>query len=210
MNKIKDLSVTFESILTFNVHLNKIVSKAYKILGFIMRSAKFFVKYTTIVTLYNAYVYSQLSFCSTVCNPYYNVQTLRVERIQKKFLTYLSRKAPVVTNKYESLCYYFGILKLKDRRQISDVLTFTKIVNGHIDCPPLLGSINFIVPSHNFRNKYLFKQSFARTNTNFNAPLVRLPSLINNLTDEVNLDIFRDGILSIKKNIKAHLVQRIT
>lgn len=65
-------------------------NKALRNLYCISRAAKEFRDINALCTLYNAYVKSILNFASPVWSPYYDIESGRIERVQRKFLRLLS------------------------------------------------------------------------------------------------------------------------
>ena len=63
---IRDLGVVFDTSLTFRDHIDSIVTKAKKMLGFIFRMSKPFRKNGSVMLLFNALVRSSLEYCSTI------------------------------------------------------------------------------------------------------------------------------------------------
>ena len=63
---VKDLGVLIDNSLKFNANVEFIVNKAFRTLGFIMRTTQAFTSITTIVHLYRALVLSQLDYASPV------------------------------------------------------------------------------------------------------------------------------------------------
>jgi len=64
-NYIKDLGVTFDSELKFDLHVEEKVNKASSVLGLIYRNFKYLSK-NTIVMLYNTLVRSHLLFMVSI------------------------------------------------------------------------------------------------------------------------------------------------
>jgi hypothetical protein len=75
-----DLGVTLDKKLRFHKHIDNIVSKAFRMLGFVIRNCKE-LKPSTKILLYNAYVRSTLDYCSPVWSPHYEVHTKRLEGV---------------------------------------------------------------------------------------------------------------------------------
>uniref|UniRef100_A0A6P7HH55 Uncharacterized protein LOC114348689 n=1 Tax=Diabrotica virgifera virgifera TaxID=50390 RepID=A0A6P7HH55_DIAVI len=105
---IRDLGVHFDIHLTFNVHINLIVSQAYRTYGFIFRNCGNFTDVTALSCLFFSLVRTKLEYGSLIWNPIYAQYTTAVERVQKKFLKFLSFKVDGV---YPARgCNYFNLL----------------------------------------------------------------------------------------------------
>ena len=63
MHNIKDLGIIYKSEFEFNLHLNAVVSKAVKLLGFGKRATKEFKNIDTLVCLYKSLIHSNLLYC---------------------------------------------------------------------------------------------------------------------------------------------------
>ena len=77
----KDLGVITSSTLSWELHINSVISKANKILGVLKRTCCQLTNMKTGRTLYLSLVKSQLSFATEVWSPVNNVQlSKRVEK----------------------------------------------------------------------------------------------------------------------------------
>lgn len=95
---IRDLGVFLDSKLKFAAHIEHITSAALKSLGFVLRNAREFKKISTVITLFNCFVRSKLEYCSVIWSPHYSVHINRIEKIQKRFVKFMT--------------YHFKILQL--------------------------------------------------------------------------------------------------
>lgn len=86
VESIRDLGITFDRQLTFLPHIENVIKKASRMLGFVLRNLTGFRHSKTKITLYNCLVRSVLEYCSTVWRPHYATHILRLERVQKPFL----------------------------------------------------------------------------------------------------------------------------
>ena len=69
MSNIKDLGVYFSSNLNFQYHIDHIVSKANKMLGFIRRTPKDINYVSVLLNLFRSLVLSKLEYSSSVLSP---------------------------------------------------------------------------------------------------------------------------------------------
>lgn len=197
---LRDLGVEMDKSARFTLHIDKIIKKAYKSLGFIIRMTKVFSMAQTINILYNSYVRSVLEYCSTVWNPVYNIHRERLERVQKRFLYHLCFKFNLCKTvpTYADRLSYFRMETLADRRSRADLIFLYKLLNGHIDCPELLSKISLQVHRHNSR--LIHRSPFAlpgfRTNMGSHAPVARMLSLANK--NRHILDIFNSSTAQLK------------
>ena len=186
---IKDLGVTFDSKLSFDVHINNIVNSAFKMLGFLKRNSRDFKNEKTLITLYKSFVRSKLEYCSLIWDPLYENHINQIERVQKKFLRFLNwkmRKEDSSRLPYSLLCERYQMSTLQERRSHAKILYLHKILHGHEDNPSLLSSLGILVSST--RSHGNFYVPTPRTNVYKKCPVFSLCSLANKLD---NVDLFR-------------------
>ena len=93
-SEIRDLGITLDTKLTFASHVSGAVSKANRAIGLLIRSfqtgasrSKF--SRSAVLAAYFANVRSILEYCSVVWAEAANTHTVRVDRVQHKFLIWL-------------------------------------------------------------------------------------------------------------------------
>ena len=146
--EMKDLGIYFTPNLNFNLHISKVVSKSFQMLGFVKRVTKDFTDMNTLRTLYNSLIRSRLEYCSQVWNPSTATTTHKLERVQKKFLNHLAYKTRVMYNQfsYEELCLNFNVKTLQSRRNVSDLSFLNKLLINRLNSPYLVGQVHLQVP----------------------------------------------------------------
>lgn len=203
----RDLGVIHDSKLLFDKHIQCIVGKAYKALGFIIRASRSFKNMKTIKILYCAYVRSHLEYASQIWNPCYNVYLSSIERIQKKFTRFLSYKFNVPKLEYPQRCSKFHLLPLYLRRDISDVAFLFRIAHGDVGGPELLSKIKLNIPIRQLRKPNLLHIPFSRTQYRKNSFFPRCFKLFNRLNQDSRLDLFADSVRSVRtafiKNLES-------
>lgn len=204
-NSIKDLGVTFDSELTFNLQIDNIVSRAFRLLGFVIRNSCNFKNEITLIRLFNIYVRSVIEYASLVWSPLYETHKNTIEKVQKKFLRYLYYK------KYDIYCFdtsdeillnEFNFQKLETRRLIASALFAHKLFNGKINCTFLLQLFKILIPQYFSRSTCLFYISKPRTNLGLNEPIYRISKVVNKVE---NADIFYDSFTSYKNKVENYL-----
>ncbi|CAK1555972.1 unnamed protein product [Leptosia nina] len=146
---IKDLGITFDAQLMFDQHIDNIVKRASRALGFIVRLSADFKNIKTMKILYCAFVRNHLEFSSQVWNPHYNVYIEQLEGIQRKFVRYIQYRSKLYLKNYTARCRKFHLVPLHLRRRVADQALLFGIANGSVDCPELLGKIGLCV-NHSF------------------------------------------------------------
>jgi ribonucleases P/MRP protein subunit RPP40 len=84
MDYICDLGVVLDTKLNFTSHIDSLIVKASRMLGYIRRIGREFRDPHTLRTLYNSFVRSHLDYARVVWNSYYGVHLKRNEALQKK------------------------------------------------------------------------------------------------------------------------------
>lgn len=205
VDSIRDLGVEVDRELRFHVHIEKICSKAFKSLGFVLRNSRDFTRPETKILLYNSYVRSTLEYCSVTWNPFYDVYKKKLESVQKRFLWHLAFSCNVAKTiqSYPARLKYFHMSSLSERRRTLDLLFLHKLVNGEYDAPDLLSLLNFNVPLTSTRASKLmvFRVPRFYTNLGKNAPLSRLVGELNNLHNKYSLDVFAGTVDSFRREV---------
>lgn len=201
VNEIRDLGVTLDSKLTFIPHIDKMLNKAFKQLGFILRVSKPFKNSLTYKLLYNSYVRSHLEFASVVWQPTFNTHADRIERVQHKFVKALDFRTGRTYVDYDTSVKHHNIPLLSHRRDLFDVTFLYKLINNLIDAPKLLQNITFRIPrlrERSCRKKYLFSYPPAKTCYGSNTFTRRSCRIYDDKLHEV--DIFSLNLRTFKKD----------
>lgn len=203
--EVRDLGVYHDSKLLFDGHIDSIVNRAYRALGFVLRVSKDFKQIKTLKILYCTYVRSILEYASQVWNPMYATYSDRLEGIQRKFMRHLCyrNKERYKTENYQQLCKKYHLLPLSIRRETADLTFLLKIASGSIDCPALLSNINLRLPTRQLRfNPPLFLP-LASTNYRRNSFMWRASKNFNELSKKVDIDLFNTGCESARRILSS-------
>lgn len=188
---VVDLGVTLDSKLLFDKHIEKILAKAMKTLGFLFRITKDFQSVKTLKILFCCLVRSHLEYASQVWNPCYDKYINLLEKPQRKFLKRINFKHNIFSPDYVDSCKHHHFLPLVKRREAADLSFLHNIVLNLIDCPSLLSKIKLKIPTRfACRRKYLkLHAPFCRTNYRQNSFFIRTVNLFNSEYSE-NVDLF--------------------
>ncbi|XP_044585015.1 uncharacterized protein LOC123265356 [Cotesia glomerata] len=187
------LGVTFDNRLTFALHINKIISEAWRTLGFIIRVSKNFTNLKAIKLLYNTFVRPKLEYASLVWSPIQLGQSTRLEKVQRKFLKFLiwkrSGEYPLRGTADLALCSECNYHTLAERRICAEFAFATKLFNNLVHCPQLLAMFKFKEPILGLRSHVPMYTSVARNNLAQAAPIYRMSETVNRFyTLESSLD----------------------
>lgn len=168
VNTVVDLGVTLDSKLLFDKHIESMVARAMKTLGFILRVSKDFKIIKTLKILYCALVRSQLEYCSQIWNPRYKEYITLIEKPQRKFLRFINYKANISNAKfdYDTSCKHHHLLPLHMRREAADLTFLLNVLSSKIDCSLILAELKIVTPSPTSRRNYLHF-NIPRCHTNY-------------------------------------------
>ena len=195
---VKDFGVLFDSAVTFAPHLNFVVSKSFKILGFIKRTNKDFHNISAIIHLYKSLLIPNLIYCSQIWSPFTNTLGSKLESINHKFLRYVAFKAnrPIspFDHNYTEIVTLYNIQTINSLHYYHDCLLTFKIIHNAIHCPEL---------NSLFRDRLL---TYSPRNHNFGFYssincMKRLWNLLpTSLTSVQNLSRFKPALRSLTIN----------
>lgn len=196
VTEVKDLGVTLNAKLTFRDHIIKCCKKAYRNLGFLLRTVRNFNNIAAIIALYNALVRSQLECNAVIWAPHENKYSLMLERIQNKFTRFLYFRLygvyPFYPLMYPTL-FVLGMVgynELRVRREFALVLYLFRLIRGEIHHADILSSLCFCVPDRYVwrrRRPHLLAVPRGRTNLLNEAPLTRALRTLNLIAEETDI-----------------------
>lgn len=164
----QDLGVTFDQKLSFNHHIDNIITCCFKALGFIVRNTTDFSNTSTLKLLFFTFVRSRLEYASIIWCPHYNIHVQNVERVQRRLLKFCCYKEdgvyPPIGLPNSDLLDRFSLDSLQMRREKSQIIYLYKLLNNMVDCPQILSMLNFHVPRPSVREKPTFHLDTPRTN----------------------------------------------
>lgn len=195
-----DLGVMFVSSLEFAQHINLVITKANRLMGFIMRICREFRDHVALIRLYNAYIRSVLEYASQVWCPYYEIHSSRIERVQKRFTRYIAWKLDHylprdtindgISTDYMSRCMRFGLEPLGIRRDKHRIRFIANILTGSIVCSNILKLLSVNAHVRVTRETSFFYLPWHRTTYGMNEPLSAMMRLFNDFY--LDFDFHRD------------------
>lgn len=172
-----------DSGLTFNDHIDFIVSKANRALGFIIRLSSEIRDPLCLKSLYCCWVRSLLEHGSVVWSPASSSSMDRIESVQRKFTRVAVRRFlsgyEVAMPSYHNRCQLLGLDFLKTRYEHSKAYFIACLLSHNLDVPSLLSSIPFYAPSRRLRDRPPLFIPSRLTRYGQNDPLLRAFSSFN-------------------------------
>ena len=188
---VKDLGVVFKFDMSFNLHYDFIIGKAFKMLGFVFRNTRSFKSAHCLKVLYCALVRPILEYCAIIWNPYHATHIKNLERIQNKFVKRLKFRGVYGTEKLE-------LLSLESRRRNNYLIFAFKLLNNLVDSSDLLNCFNFYVPPRSLRQPSLFYVNLSMTDFLKNSPVNRIMEETNKFCALHDCDIFNVDFSNFK------------
>lgn len=194
VEQVTDLGVILDPQLNFNLHIDHLVSKASKMLGFIKRSTKDFQDSFAIKTLYTVYVRSVLEPACLVWSPFYKIHCARIERVQNNATRFILRNQYGYSDMPSSNARndLLSIDSLQNRRTMLEVMFISDLLGGKIDAPEILMQLNIKVPTKILRRTDFFEVPSHRTNYGKWAPITRMASRFNSFYDVFDFNVGRE------------------
>ena len=142
-----DLGIIFDNKLSFAQHISEITQSASRALGFVIRNSRDFINVDTLKLLYFAFVRSKLEYGSVTWSPFYQVHINRLERLQRRFLKFLSFRIdgvyPAIGISHDNLLSRHSFSSLQDRRAVLDLKFLHNVINFKVDCVDILNQMDF-------------------------------------------------------------------
>ena len=129
VNEFRDLGITTDQHLRWNLPIDKVVAKANRMLELIKRSCRDFEDRDTLRTLYCALVRSDLEYCSVIWSSYTKKGIEKLEKVQKRATKFILRTDDCYADRLKKL----NLLSLEKRRLLADLTFLYKALHGIID-----------------------------------------------------------------------------
>ena len=207
-DKVKDLGVILDRYWKFDEHIESIIAKTNKTLGFIKRTAVNFTSIDTISYLFKTLVTPVLTYASVVWTPYTQEKIDRLNSVVKKFLRFAAYKNGTPMNYWDH-----------DYRQISIMCNIHKIESLHkyFDLSFMIDSLRSGTSSSDFGTclntrepNYLLRyfrplhEQISRKDYIYHSPVHRLTRLWNSLPEATRTNFLQQPI---KEEIKANTLE---
>ena len=129
VNSEKDLGITFQHDMKFDIHINNIVNKANRLLGLVKRTFSYMDRDTFFI-IYKSIIRPIIDYGDSVWNPSLKKHIQMIENIQRRG----TKLVPELINiNYTDRLKMLNLPTLKYRRKRGDLIQVFKILNGHYD-----------------------------------------------------------------------------
>lgn len=194
---IRDLGIFYDSKLSFQKHVDQKYASAMSIINLIFRAFST-RKISTYLRLYKTFVLPILEYLSPLWSPSEKASIQKLESIQRKFTKRLFYRTGLPKIPYESRLVKLSLNSLSERRLVTDLVTFYKIIHGQIETakPLFLGA-----PSIGRTRGHCKRVQFIafRKQKPFTMFHCRVPKIWNKLPGNIvmakNPKVFREEVL---------------
>lgn len=143
-------------------------------------------------------------YASVVWNPYLDTQISKLERVQHKFLRFISYKLNTPMSRYNhdysEILTSLNMRPLHVKRKIHDILFLYDIINNNFNCPEIVNQIRYSVPGKAIRNNSsTFHIPILKTSISRNSVIPRISAQGNNCHSTI--DLFCMSKSQIKNNL---------
>ena len=210
----KDLGITFDRQLNFKSHIDRIVSEANRMLGFIIRLGRNIESPQALKTLFFTFVRSKLEYCDILWTTSMAKYVDALEKCQRKFLKFLSFKKtgtyPARGTDYVSLLAEFDFTSLASRRRFHCVIYLLKLLRNIVDSQFLLSRIPLVVPQRISRTSTVSQFYLPVTHNSriYKAPMYMLCNTANNTLCNFPYDLFFDSLSSLLRAVYDYCTSR--
>lgn len=208
VNHIVDLGVVLDCKMRFNLHYDKILSRASKQLGFIKRRANEFKNIWVTTSLYCALVRPILEYACIIWSPSFGSHSERIESIQRQFLLYALRdmynpREYCNLPPYEYRLSLLNLMPLSSRRSVLGSCFTFDVINGAIDSEFISSLISFNNPIRRSRHTRLLTEYQHHTTYANNEPINRCCREFNNISIYYSPSMSKSSFkLSLFKSLK--------
>ena len=189
----KDLGVTFDNLLKFDVHIQNAVSKANRMIGILRRTFTFLDK-DTFLQLYKAFIRPHVEYGNAIWYPYLNRQSAAIERVQRR----ATKLVPEIKDMpYTGRLRALSLISLKARRVRGDLIQTYKIINN-VDDTKVSNFFKFSSTKCTRNSIDKLCVNYSRTNIRKFSFSNRVPPVWNKLPELVkkapNVNTFKNAI----------------
>ena len=183
--EVRDLGVYYDQDFSFHYYIDYCTNKAFRTLGFIMRTTRDFSDANCIVYLFKTLVLPTLTYCSPIWSPYRDNQMKKLESVQHKFMRYLAYKngtplSPIDHN-YHQISVSFNLPTIKSLHKVNDFIFAWKIDKNLINSDVLSKMFLERKVPNNIRSIRPLKEDILSKDYTYNNTLPRLKRLWNSL-----------------------------
>ena len=189
------LGVIISEDLSWSPHIEKITSKARRLVGMLYRNFYQWSSPDSLLKLYLSLIRPHLEYAVQVWNPYLAKDIQKLEAVQRFALRMCLKQW---NSSYTDLLRESEVPELTERRKFLNLMYFYKTINGHI-----ITSDNIITARHCSHNTRLSSQTtyyrpLARSNVYHNSFFPSTISLWNSLPQDV---VCAPSIMSFKHSL---------
>lgn len=209
---IRDLGVMLDEKLNFKSHVDKIVSSARSVFGFVKRRAKTYNDPHITKTLYCGLVQPIIEYASVIWAPYTKCKIDKIESVQKQFLIFALKPlgfSGYVLPRYESRLLLLNMTTLDNRRRLAYALFGFDLVRKRLRVNALNDRVNFRVNTFNLRQHRILREELHSSNFSSNDCVDLAIRIFNDFGSLYDNNVTREGFkVRILREMKKLLNNR--
>lgn len=182
----KDLGVMIDNKLRFTEQVDAVANKAFKTLGFVMRTSRHFHSLDAVLHLFHMLVLPHLDYACVIWSPFYATHIATIERVQRRFTRFVYRKFRLPYSDYHTRCRQLKLLPLDRRREYLEQQLLFNITNGLSAVQSSVANISYRT-DRSTRNRQLFVEKTWRLNSSYYAPIPRMLRGYNNKFSDIDI-----------------------
>ena len=192
----------------FDEHINSVIAKASKNLGFIKRLTKDFVILDPITYLFKTLVLPTLMYSSIIWAPFKQNRFDELNSVIRKFLRYASYKdnkpMPYWDHDYSLISKKCNLNRIESLHEYKDICFVSDYIRGNIKSETLDRNLIERNLTYNLRHPRQFMESTHRNNFVFFAPIYRMVRGWNTLPEDVRAHLMNGGA---KEKLKSEVLR---
>lgn len=145
---ICSLGISFNSKLSYKQHVDSIIAKTMKMMGFVKMFTSDFHSMLALQTLYMVLICPILAYGLIIWSPYYGNEITQVEWVQNRFLGYLAFKVHQPTqldnHNYSTSVAYIIISILESLSRAHNLYFLHQLTSSTINCYRLCETFPFL------------------------------------------------------------------
>ena len=129
---VRDLGVTVSEDMQWNIHIEKIRSKAATLSYLLLRTFSS-ANSKLLMDLFKTYVRPTMEYNTSTWSPYIKDDIAEAESVQRKFTRRVCQKSNIAFSNYNDRLVKLNLESLKSRREKNDLILAYKIIHGFVD-----------------------------------------------------------------------------
>ena len=204
VDKIRDLGVILDCGWTFREHIDTVIAKSYRTLGFIKRLTQDFTSLDTITYLFKTLVLPNMNYGSIIWSPYTTEKFDGLNGVLRKFMRYASFKAGKLMrfddHDYKEISNKCKIYNVESIHKYNDIVFVLNNLKNKTDSPDFYDNFKERDLTYDLRDFRQFQEDVQKHDYLYNSPIHRLRRRWNTLNQDFRRDLLDMNLLNKLKS----------